>query len=424
MTFSIFKLAAVGAAAVVVVCSISVSGLRSRKATVDDELIIQAISGQEVPSTLERLSMKLGSGDDRALILRGVLSSYYLRDDQASEHLAEYLRLHQEGGDLAAAARYWLAVTHLRSGRYADAYAELTYGDDSSTSDQAVGSIKCLAKALSGMPAMQASTAEPTAEMVERYKSGHLLVPAIINGVHLDFIPDTGAAISFISETKARELSIKPLTRHCSVMTPGGRGVVASFGLASVKFGNVRVSNAVFGIIPDAAARIGGIDFQPFVGLPVLARAGSVSMALSGDGAIFATGGSKKIRPELRSNMFVSAFTLKSIVSVNGRNLIFDVDTGSNRTMIYPSERTSYLGRHISEVSTLRAYTMSGGESPLHRYGPLTFSDGMRARTMAGALEINGAMQQGSDGRLGLDVLIDKSILDFRNFQLEFDTDQ
>jgi hypothetical protein len=67
---------------------------------------------------------------------------------------------------------------------------------------------------------------------------------------------------------------------------------------------------------------------------------------------------------------------------------------------------------------------MSGGESPLHRYGPLTFSDGMRARTMAGALEINGAMQQGSDGRLGLDVLIDKSILDFRNFQLEFDTDQ
>jgi hypothetical protein len=328
--------------------------------------------------------------------------------------------LHPEGDDLMAAARYWLAVTNLRSGRYADAYAELVHDGDNPGSEQAVGSIQCVAKALSGQPPMQASTAEPTVSVVKRYKSGHLLVPAIINGVPLDIIPDTGAAISFISETKARELAIKSLPQRCSVMTPGGSGVVASFGLAAVKVGNVKVSNAVFGIIPDDAARIGGIDFQPLIGLPVLARAGSVSMALSGDGSIFATGSSKKAPGELRSNMFVSAFTLKSIISVNGKNLIFDIDTGSNGTMIYPSKRTSYLRAHLGGDKTLTAFTMSGGEDPSSRYGPLTFGDGTRTRTVAGALGMNGAMQQGSDGRIGLDVLIHGTSLDFRAFQLGF----
>jgi predicted aspartyl protease len=420
MTFSFWKRVAAAAVAAAVVCSISASGLRSRASKVDDDLILGAVSGQETPSTLDQLLTELESGDDRALIVRGLLSSYYLKDNEAGKQFTEYLKLHPGGGELAAAARYWLAVTYLRSGRYAHAYAELIHDDDNPASEQAVGSIQCVAKALSGMPAMQASTAESTAEVVKRYKSGHLLVPAIINGVHLDVVPDTGAAISFISETKARELSIKSRPQRCSVMTPGGRGVVASFGLGSVKFGNAQVSNAVFGIIPDAAARLGGIDFQPFIGLPILARTGSVSMALSGDGAIFATGGPKKARAHPRSNMFVSAFALKSTVSVNGKSLIFDVDTGSNRTMIYPSERTSYLRKNVVRDGSLRAYTMSGGEVSLRGYGPLSFSDGTRTRAVAGALQIDGAMQQGSDGRLGLDVLIDGSLLDFRVFQLEF----
>jgi predicted aspartyl protease len=418
MNFSFRKFAAVAVVAAAVVFSVSVSGLRSPEATVDDDVILQAIDGQEVPGTLDQLIVKLGIGDDRSLIVKGLLSSYYFSDDQASRQFTEYLDLHPEDDGLTAVARYWLAVTHLRSGRYADAYAELIRNGNNPAAEQAVGSIQCVAKALAGQAPMQASTSEPTVEVVRRSTPGHLLVPAMINGVPLYIIPDTGAAISFISETKARELSIRSLPQRCSVMTPGGRGVVARFGLASVSVGNAKVSNAVFGIIPDAAARIGGVDFQPLVGLPVLARAGSVSMALSRDGAIFATGGSSKTRTAPYKNMFVSAFTLKAIVSVNGKDLVFDVDTGSNGTMVYPSDRTSYLTKYLSGEEASKSYTMSGEEGYARRYGPLTFSDGTRARTVAGAVRMEGAMQQGSDGRLGLDVLIHSAGLDFKNSRL------
>jgi predicted aspartyl protease len=416
MIFTICKPAALAAILFTSTCS----GTQAHQLQVGNDAILRAVGGHEPPSVLEEILTRLGKEDDRALVVRGILSSYYLKDSQADEYLSRYLELHPSDDAIASLARYWLAVTHLRSGRYAEAYAELRRVDDDPASDQTVGSIHCVAKALSGQPPMQASSAKPTSEVVKRNRLGHLLIPAVINGVHLDVIPDTGAAISFISETRARALAIRSLPHRCNVMTPGGDGVGARFGVASVRVGDVVVSKAVFAVIPDAAARLSGVDLQPLIGLPVLARAGSMSMALSGDQTFFATGGFEEGRKGLPANMFVAAFTLKAIFSVNGRNLIFDVDTGSNRTMIYPSERTKYLGQSLSGGQTLNAYTMSGAEGPSARYDPLTFNDGLRARTVAGTLKMNGAMQEGSDGRLGLDVLIDGARFDFNGLSLRF----
>jgi hypothetical protein len=145
-----------------------------------------------------------------------------------------------------------------------------------------------------------------------------------------------------------------------------------------------------------------------------------MSMAPSGDQTLFATGGSEESRNRLPANMFVAAFTLKAIFSVNGRSLIFDVDTGSNRTMIYPSGWTKYLDMSLSADQTLNTYTMSGGEGPSPRYGPLTFSDGLRSRIVSGTLKMDAAMQQGSDGRLGLDVLVDGARFDFNGLSVRF----
>jgi hypothetical protein len=420
MNFTISKHAAVAA----ILCSSSCSAPQAQQLKAGDEAILRAVSSHEPPSTLEGILTRLREEDDRALVVRGILSSYYLKNSQADAYLSRYLELHPNDEVIASLARYWLAVTHLRSGRYAEAYAELRRFDDDPTLDQAVGSIHCVARALSGQSPMQASSTEPTTELVKRNGLGHLLIPAVINGVHLDAIPDTGAAISFISETRARVLAVRSLPHRCNVMTPGGHGVVASFGVASVRVGGVEVSNAVFAVIPDAAARLGGVDLQPLIGLPVLARAGSMSMALSGDKTLFATGGSEDGRNGLPSNMFVAAFTLKAVLIVNGRNLIFDVDTGSNRTMIYPSGRTKYLSVSLSGDQTLNAYTMSGGEGPSPRYGPLTFSDGLRARMVSGTLKLDAAMQEGSDGRLGLDVLIDGARFDFEALSVRFSPPQ
>jgi predicted aspartyl protease len=364
--------------------------------------------------------MSLGEKDDRSLVLKGILSSYYLKDNQADDYLSRYLELHPNDEVIASLARYWLAVTRLRSGRYAEAYTELRRVDDDPASDQTVGSIHCIAKALTGQLPMRASSAQPITDAVRRSSLGHLIVPAVINGTRLDVIPDTGAAISFISETKAKALSIRSLPHRCNVMTPGGRGVVATFGVASVRVGAAEVSNAVFGVIPDAAARLGGVELQPLIGLPILARAGTMSMAPRGDQTIFATGGSGESRKGLPSNLFVAAFTLKGIFSVNGRSLIFDVDTGSNRTMIYPSDRTEYLGKMLTGNQTLNAYTMSGGGGPSPLYGLLTFSDGLHARTVSRTLRTDAAMQEGSDGRLGLDVLIDGAWFDFNELSIRF----
>jgi predicted aspartyl protease len=416
MNFTLCKHAAVAA----ILCSSSCSGPQAQQLQADDETILRAVGGHEPPDALEEILTRLGKEDDRALVVRGILSSYYLKDSQANGYLSRYLELHRGDDAIASLARYWLAVTHLRSGRYAEAFAELRRVDDDPLADQTVGSIHCVAKALSGQSPMQASSAEPTAEVVKRNRLGHLLIPAIINGVHLDVIPDTGAAINFISQTTARAFAIRSLPHHCNVITPGGHGVIASFGVASVRVGDADVSNAVFAVIPDAAARLGGVELQPLIGLPVLARAGRMSMAMNGNQTFFATGDSKDSRNGLPANMFVAAFTLKAILSVNGRNLVFDVDTGSNRTMIYPSERTRHLGKLLSGDKTLNTYTMSGAEGPSPRYGPLTFSDGLRARIVSGTLEMNGAMQEGSDGRLGLDVLTDGATFDFKGLSIRF----
>jgi hypothetical protein len=214
-----------------ILCSSSSSGPQVQQLDVSDYTILRAVNGHEPPSILEGMLMSLGGKDDRALVLKGILSSYRLKDNQADDYLSRYIELHPKDEVIASLARYWLAVTHLRSGRYAEAYAELRRVDDDPASDQTVGSIHCIAKALSGQLPMRASSAQPVADTVRHSSLGHLIVPAVINGTRLDVIPDTGAAISFISETKAKALSIRSLPHRCSVMTPGGHGVVASLGL-------------------------------------------------------------------------------------------------------------------------------------------------------------------------------------------------
>jgi predicted aspartyl protease len=104
----------------------------------------------------------------------------------------------------------------------------------------------------------------------------HLIrIPVTMNKETTDFIFDTGANFSTISESCAKKMGVRTLNAKFSVTTSSRSALESKLGVADeLKIGDVIFRNVVFIILPDKSLKFaGGIyKIKGIIGLPVIAQ--------------------------------------------------------------------------------------------------------------------------------------------------------
>ncbi len=162
---------------------------------------------------------------------------------------------------------------------------------------------------------------------VLRHDSGDLTIPVSVDGKADDFLFDTGAWTSVLTERRAARLGVKiDATRR--VIT-GSSGQSTGFRTAIAKevdIGGIRFRNVSFAVI-EGTGPIADVD-AGVVGMPILLALGVIRW--SPDGAVEI--GSPAPRVQTEANLVFDRNRLLLRTRVFGRDVLTTLDTGANTT--------------------------------------------------------------------------------------------
>jgi predicted aspartyl protease len=128
-------------------------------------------------------------------------------------------------------------------------------------------------KGLQNVAPQTTTIASTTHIAYRRDLAGLINIPVRFADSTFDFVFDTGANLSVITESYARKANLQLLNVRFKVRAITGLEVFANLGIASeLKLGNIIVRNAVFMIFPDSALSFarGLYTIKGIIGFPVI----------------------------------------------------------------------------------------------------------------------------------------------------------
>ncbi len=187
-------------------------------------------------------------------------------------------------------------------------------------------------KAASELPAQTVSKNSDTRLAVKKDMAGLSNIEISINGINEQFIFDTGANFSTISETYAQKLGLKFLDGKIKVGTVTGIKVDSRLAYAeSLTAGNMNFSNVLFLVLPDESLTFGGGVYviNGIIGFPVIKEMKEILLS---DDELFVPMKSEATKV---SNLSFDGFTPLVETIVNSDTLVFVFDTGAKSTILY-----------------------------------------------------------------------------------------
>lgn len=136
--------------------------------------------------------------------------------------------------------------------------------------------IKNSAEITKGLADVPPQTIERSGDVDLKYKRdlvNLIRIPVTMNGETENFIFDTGANFSTISESQAKKMGIKMLNANFAVTSSSKSAVDSKLGIADkLEIGNMIFRNVVFIVLPDKSLKFaGGIyKIKGIIGLPVI----------------------------------------------------------------------------------------------------------------------------------------------------------
>ncbi len=201
----------------------------------------------------------------------GATAAAFAEDERARHYLEPLLKNKQTAAD----ANRWLAYVDMREGRYKAAAAHIAA--TSSEHDP-------LAATFRELPDQITLSTSPV-NFRYRYLQEKLFVPMSVNGRPAEFIVDSDANLSFVSETFAKKIGLT--VRRNAATTAGALGAASALSVATadVAIGNTRLRNVAFMVLPDSAILFATLrpEQQGALGLPVLLALQQVSWDREGD---------------------------------------------------------------------------------------------------------------------------------------------
>lgn len=371
-----------------------------------------------------------GVSADELAFYRGWVAAAFNRPDDAVTQLRRYLGSAAARGDdkLRRAADQLLADVLVREYRYgeaADAYARVAAATTDSTRDDMANNAAVFA-ALHDAPAQTISFAAAVDVPLTRDRANLMNIPVGAADREERFVFDTGANLSTVSETVARELGFRIIDRQITVGTATGARAAARLALApELRIGAATVRNVVFLVLPDSALTFPqiGYEIRGIVGHPVIAALGEVT--LTRDGHLRAAARPTVTAATAEPNLCLDGLDNLVRGQIEGQTLLLGLDTGARSSGLFPP----YYRRNRAAVDSGRAATIgiggAAGSRTLNvRYiGPVTVSLGGATTTLpqlSVAVEPSGQRSDYADGDVGQDVIarFAEMTLDYRAMQL------
>lgn len=193
-------------------------------------------------------------------------------------------------------------------------------------------------------------------------KAGLITTNVLTNNIETDFVFDTGAGISCITESLAKKLGFIILPdNNIEVMSFTGVKNKVLMGIAPVlNIGNITIHNAVFLVYPDTAFTFanGKYIINGIIGFPIIKELGTVTIEENS----LSFSKNKTINNNDK-NLFIDE--LRAIVMLNfkGKTLPFNFDSGAKTSSFNKSFYElfkSYLDKNGSLVSEKTA--SAGGQ--------------------------------------------------------------
>ena len=371
----------------------------------------------------------------------GVLDFYraaaavaFNRPDEAIGELRRFLASPKAAADARRrqTAYELLGDAYVRSFRYGEAaevYAALAADAavDSAGRENAAN-VHGLWAALAATPAQTVEAPGPVRVATTRDRANLVNVKVEAGGEQVDFVYDTGANLSTVTESTARQMGFRVFADSVRVGSVTGGASYARVGVApELRIGGATVRNAVFLVFPDSALAFPQIDYQirGIVGFPVIAGFGATTLTRGGE---LVLGDTADAGAAGEQNLCLRGLMPLGAAEHAGERLHFGFDTGAQTTALYPPFHTARreaveAGGEPSAVQVggaggmrqVRAYTLS----------PLVLRIGGREATVAQVRVYAEPTSADSDrlyGNIGQDVIrqFEAMTLDFRRMQLRF----
>ncbi len=189
---------------------------------------------------------------------------------------------------------------------------------------------------LKAAPPQTISFDGPVHLKTQRDAIGDLDTDLTVNGVGEHWLLDTGANMSVVTVSFAKRLGLRPLPGYGQTSS-GVTGIENRLQVAvlpELKFGSAVARNVVLLILDDKSLSVGlgkdAYQIEAVLGFPVLQALGAVTF--SRDGTLDAGPGTAP--SGVGARMFMDGLTPIIECSVNRKNLLFDLDTGANGSVL------------------------------------------------------------------------------------------
>jgi len=219
--------------------------------------------------------------------------------------------------------------------------------------------------ALSATPLQSVSFAGDSKLNSAKDRIGLAKVPIEINGQNISLPFDTGAALSVLTYSEAQKLRLRLINFAIKVESFTGAEVSARLGIASnMKIGNVRLHNVVFLVFEDRDLYLPPISFQinGLIGFPVITALREITFLR--DGEILIPGHTHRHGEQ---NMCFDGSTPLLAGTFEGKRLIFSLDTGANKSDLFPPFYQAYVkeitSSYVSQSERIRG---AGGYKDVH----------------------------------------------------------
>ncbi len=322
----------------------------------------------------DKLSAARPSTDRDIQFYRAAIENRFNRTDRSIALLKRFLKDPSKVSDTTLARRAYtvLADNYVKTYQYRKAAATYKlildkYADGLERDDEAsYRNVARLWGALAGTPLQTVKIGSPSTIQGKQEPVG-LAVPVLVNGQPDDFIFDTGANISTITESQAAKLKLDIVDASVDIGSITGNDVTAKVGVArELNIGNARLQNVVFIVFPDKALYIEQIKYQihGILGFPAIEALGEVTWTRSKQILVPA-----RPREMKQANLALDGLTPLIRGSYRGRNLTFALDTGARTSSLYPP---FYKAFEKAITATAKPYTETitgaGGSRHVNAY--------------------------------------------------------
>jgi len=179
----------------------------------------------------------------------------------------------------------------------------------------------------------------------DRDIAGLMNIPVIVNGHHSEFIFDTGANISTISESFAKQFHLQLIKTSFDLGSGTSVKNKATLAVAKdLKIGAIELKNIVFIVLPDDQLSFPQIKYtiHGIIGFPVISQLGEIHIKTSGT-LIIPAKGKHIAAPNLALDELFPIISLRT----ESDTLSYCFDTGAKQTELFKL----YFDKYKSEIT-------------------------------------------------------------------------